>query len=93
MLFIFILSQIYSLVTSAPTILYTLLDGTLGVDERGRIVVLPGAILHLDCLFQKSFGQPHWKVSDIHSSTISDNIKDHHQSKTNKQHEQTMDKR
>ena len=28
-------------------------------------MVLPGAILHLDCLFQKSFGQPRWAVAPI----------------------------
>lgn len=57
--------------SSPPTILYTLLDGTLGVDPVGRVVVLPGAILHLDCLFQKSFGQPHWIVFDLDGKTNS----------------------
>lgn len=59
-------------VTSPPTILYTLLEGTLGVNERGRVVVLPGAILHLDCLFQKNFGQPHWSVEDLKDQNHTD---------------------
>ena len=50
-----------------PTILYSLIDGTLGIDDHGRLVVLPGANLYLDCLFPKSFGQPHWNVSIIPS--------------------------
>ncbi len=62
-------------VGSPPTILYTLLDGAdlgtgetsgeipgVGVDSHGRLVVPPTSMLHLDCLFLKSFGQPRWTV-------------------------------
>ena len=51
-------------VDSPPTILYTLLDGTLGLDSMGRLVVLPGTILHLDCLFRKNYGEPKWSVTN-----------------------------
>nr|XP_046914048.1 locomotion-related protein Hikaru genki-like [Dermatophagoides farinae] len=80
--------------SSPPSILYTLLDGTLGINDfdddsypssfqsyddyyeqqqiyeqneqqQPQIVISPGSILHLDCVFQETFGQPQWSVSDI----------------------------
>lgn len=56
------------IVSSPPSIIYTLLDGTLGIDHyEQQLVILPGAIVHLDCVFQESFGQPQWFVTDIPS--------------------------
>lgn len=53
-------------VDSAPTIVYTLLEdaggGSTGVDSRGRLIVPPTSMIHLDCLFLKTFGQPRWTV-------------------------------
>nr|XP_027205462.1 uncharacterized protein LOC113799059 isoform X2 [Dermatophagoides pteronyssinus] len=88
--------------SSPPSILYTLLDGTLGINDfdeqyldlsfnnndddnddyhemeiyeqqqqQPQIVISPGSIVHLDCVFQETFGQPQWSVSDI---PISNNI-------------------
>lgn len=92
----------FYLVSSPPSILYTLLDGTLGINDfdeqyldlsfnnndddnddyhemeiyeqqqqQPQIVISPGSIVHLDCVFQETFGQPQWSVSDI---PISNNI-------------------
>lgn len=67
-------SFLFKPVSSPPTILYTPIDGTLGVDERGRVVVSPGAMIHLDCLLPANSGQPHWNVTNF--ETTSDNNSD-----------------
>lgn len=57
--------------------MYTLLDGTLGIDHyEQQLVILPGAIVHLDCVFQESFGQPQWFVADIPSYVTASKFED-----------------
>ncbi|GBO21606.1 Locomotion-related protein Hikaru genki [Araneus ventricosus] len=43
-----------------PTILYHVVSGDAGLAENGSIVVFPGTIINVDCLFQRHFGNPQW---------------------------------
>lgn len=71
--FLYLLFPFCKSVSSPPTILYTPIDGTLGVDERGRVVVSPGAMIHLDCLLPANSGQPHWNVTSLNAAGTPDN--------------------
>ncbi|GIY05293.1 locomotion-related protein Hikaru genki [Caerostris darwini] len=43
-----------------PTILYHVVSGDAGLAENGSIVVFPGTIINIDCLFQRQLGNPQW---------------------------------
>lgn len=49
-----------------PTIQYQVVSGDAGLDEDGQVVVFPGTILNIDCLYQSKFGNPHWSWSSSH---------------------------
>ncbi|GFY59616.1 locomotion-related protein Hikaru genki [Trichonephila inaurata madagascariensis] len=44
-----------------PTILYHVVSGDAGLAENGSIVVFPGTIINIDCLFQRQLGSPQWE--------------------------------
>lgn len=46
-------------VESPPTILVRIPSGTAAVDED-TLIVFPGSILHLECLYSRKEGNPQW---------------------------------
>ncbi|KAG8196129.1 hypothetical protein JTE90_007865 [Oedothorax gibbosus] len=44
-----------------PTILYHVVSGDAGLAENGSIVVFPGTIINIDCLYQRQQGTPLWE--------------------------------
>jgi hypothetical protein len=54
-----------------PSIVYTILDGISGVDEEGRLILVPGTIVHLDCLYQRENGNPQWSWNNTQKYYIS----------------------
>ncbi|GBN15323.1 hypothetical protein AVEN_187421-1, partial [Araneus ventricosus] len=47
----------------APTILFRHTVGQIAQSNDGKLVVYPGTILHLECLWIRKYGTPHWEVS------------------------------
>ncbi|XP_003245168.1 locomotion-related protein Hikaru genki isoform X1 [Acyrthosiphon pisum] len=45
---------------SPPTILVRVPSGSAAVDQNGGLVVFPGSILHLECLYLRRHGDPEW---------------------------------
>lgn len=50
-------------VEKPPTILFRHQLGPIAQSNEGRLVVYPGTILHMECLWIKRFGTPKWNVS------------------------------
>ncbi|KAF8794979.1 Locomotion-related protein Hikaru genki like protein [Argiope bruennichi] len=58
------LSQEYDYaLEKAPTILFRHTVGQIAQSNDGKLVVYPGTILHLECLWIRKYGTPHWEVS------------------------------
>lgn len=51
------------IVEKPPTILFRHQLGPIAQSNEGRLVVYPGTILHMECLWIKRFGTPKWNVS------------------------------
>lgn len=49
-----------------PTILFRHQLGPIAQSNDGKLIVYPGTILHLECLWIRKYGTPKWEVS--HSS-------------------------
>ena len=49
-----------SLESSPPTIVHHVPTGSVQPGSDGRLVVYPGSIVHLDCLFLRTRGNPVW---------------------------------
>ncbi|KFM72809.1 Locomotion-related protein Hikaru genki, partial [Stegodyphus mimosarum] len=49
-----------------PTILYHVVSGDAGLTENGSIVVFPGTIINIDCIFQRQYGTPQWSWTPTH---------------------------
>ncbi|XP_023228784.1 locomotion-related protein Hikaru genki-like isoform X1 [Centruroides sculpturatus] len=47
-------------IQAPPTIVYNVVSGDAGITESGVVVILPGSIVHFDCLFQRQYGNPEW---------------------------------
>lgn len=47
----------------APTILFRHQNGPIAQSNDGKLVVYPGATLHMECLWMRRFGNPKWNVS------------------------------
>ena len=48
---------------SPPTIVHHVPTGSVQPAADGRLVVYPGSIVHLDCLFLRTRGNPSWRWS------------------------------
>ncbi|XP_026477208.1 CUB and sushi domain-containing protein 1-like [Ctenocephalides felis] len=46
-----------------PTILFRHQLGPIAQSNDGRLIVYPGTILHMECLWMRRFGNPKWTVS------------------------------
>ncbi|ERL92458.1 hypothetical protein D910_09772, partial [Dendroctonus ponderosae] len=46
-----------------PTILFRHEKGPIAQSNDGKLIVYPGTILHMECLWIKRFGNPKWNVS------------------------------
>ncbi|UYV80321.1 hig [Cordylochernes scorpioides] len=49
-----------------PTISYNVASGDAGPSLDGQLIVLPGSIVHFDCLFQRQYGNPQWTWTPTH---------------------------
>ncbi|ODN01862.1 Locomotion-related protein Hikaru genki [Orchesella cincta] len=59
------LSQYYDyVVDKPPTILFRYLNGSIVQTNDGKLMVYPGTTLHMECLYIRKFGRPHWNVSN-----------------------------
>jgi len=50
-------------VEKPPTILFRHQLGPIAQSNDGRLIVYPGTILHMECLWIRRFGTPKWVVS------------------------------
>ncbi|KAG8189218.1 hypothetical protein JTE90_013750 [Oedothorax gibbosus] len=57
------LSQEYDYAQKAPTILFRHTIGQISQSNDGKLIVYPGTVLHLECLWVRKYGTPHWEVS------------------------------
>ncbi|XP_023218660.1 sushi, von Willebrand factor type A, EGF and pentraxin domain-containing protein 1-like isoform X2 [Centruroides sculpturatus] len=46
-----------------PTILFRHQLGPIAQSNDGKLIVYPGTILHLECLWIRKYGQPKWEIS------------------------------
>lgn len=53
-----------------PTVLFRHQLGPIAQSNDGKLIVYPGIILHLECLYIRKFGSPVWKVK--HYDSIKD---------------------
>lgn len=49
-------------VEKPPTILFRHQAGPIAQSNDGKLIVYPGTILHLECLWIRKFGTPTWEV-------------------------------
>lgn len=47
----------------APTILFRHQLGPIAQSNDGKLIVYPGTILHMECLWIRRFGNPKWTIS------------------------------
>lgn len=47
----------------APTILFRHQLGPIAQSNDGKLIVFPGTIVHMECLWMRRFGNPKWIVS------------------------------
>jgi hypothetical protein len=50
-------------VEKPPTILFRHQLGPIAQSNDGRLIVYPGTIVHMECLWIRRFGTPKWEVS------------------------------
>lgn len=46
-----------------PTILFRHELGPIAQSNEGKLIVYPGTVLHMECLWIRRFGTPKWNVS------------------------------
>ena len=51
------------IVEKPPTILFRHQLGPIAQSNDGRLIVYPGTIVHMECLWIRRFGTPKWEVS------------------------------
>lgn len=76
-MFVFIVSQhfyqlmnLYVSVEKPPTILFRHQLGPIAQSNEGTLIVYPGSILHMECLWIRRFGTPKWVVSHNYRSLL-----------------------
>ncbi|GAB6027897.1 hypothetical protein CHUAL_002112 [Chamberlinius hualienensis] len=50
----------------SPSILYQIASGSAAPSDSGELIVYPGSIVHLDCIYQRKDGNPQWSWTPIH---------------------------
>lgn len=59
----------------APTILFRHQLGPIAQSNDGKLIVYPGTIVHMECLWMRRFGNPKWIAShDFRYFQIKDSI-------------------
>lgn len=53
----------------SPTVLFRYENGPIAQSNDGKLVVYPGATVHMECLWMKRFGNPKWVVSTFVNQT------------------------
>ncbi|CAI6362587.1 unnamed protein product [Macrosiphum euphorbiae] len=62
---------------SPPTILVRVPSGSAAVDQNGGLVVFPGSILHLECLYLRRHGDPEWTWTSEAETYLTDDLDEH----------------
>ena len=44
-------------------------NGKIAQTNDGRLLVIPGTIVHMECLFKRRHGTPEWKIESTSSRT------------------------
>ena len=52
-----------------PTILFRYENGAIAQSNVGELVVAPGTILHMECLFKRKYGNPTWFIDNYSGRT------------------------
>lgn len=52
-----------------PTILFRHENGAIAQSNLGELVVVPGTILHMECLFKRKYGKPTWYIDNYSGRT------------------------
>lgn len=52
-----------------PTILFRHENGAIAQSNQGELVVVPGTILHMECLFKRKYGNPTWYIDNYSGRT------------------------
>lgn len=50
-------------VEKPPTILFRHSQGPIAQTNDGKLLVYPGTVLHMECLWMRRFGNPKWNVT------------------------------
>ena len=69
----YLYSDLFSVCNSVekpPTILFRHQLGPIAQSNDGTLIVYPGSILHMECLWIRRFGTPKWVVSHNYRSVI-----------------------
>lgn len=69
-----ILTFYYFTVEMPPTILFRHQLGPIAQSADGKLIVYPGTILHLECLWLRKYGKPTWKWTHQSSYNQSDSL-------------------
>ena len=64
------LSQHYDYSTKEPpTILFRYENGAIAQSNAGELIVAPGTVLHMECLFKRKYGNPTWFIDNYSGRT------------------------
>lgn len=53
-----------------PTILFRHQLGPIAQSNEGKLIVYPGTVLHMECLWIRRFGIPKWTISHENRSVL-----------------------
>lgn len=57
-------------VEKPPTILFRHSGGPIAQTNDGRLLVYPGTVLHMECLWMRRFGNPKWNVTHFEPGLV-----------------------
>lgn len=60
---LFLALAVSAAVEKPPTILFRHRLGPIAQSNDGKLIVYPGVVLHMECLWIRRFGTPKWSVS------------------------------
>ena len=52
-----------------PTILFRYKNGNIAQSNDGKLIVEPGTILHMECLYRRRNGTPQWDITNYSGRT------------------------
>ena len=52
-----------------PTILFRHTNGQIAQSNDGQLVVMPGTVVHMECLWIRRLGSPNWEINNYSGRT------------------------